>query len=68
MKQEELLVDIYTRLFKELQYLGALDESELHELIRFMRGLRPDIEENMTYCKTIQEAYRQVIRFEHMFR
>ena len=33
-----------------------------------MRGLKPDIEEKMMFCQTVQEAYREAIRVEHVLR
>ena len=45
-----------------------LGEDEMHDLAHHVKGLRPDILENMNYCKTSQEAYLKAIRVEHMLR
>ena len=66
LKQEGLAVDGYSRQFQELQYLCVLEEGKIHDLICYIRGLRPDIIENMNYCQSIQEAYRVAICVEHM--
>ena len=52
----------------DFKCLWALYESELHDLICFMRGINPDIRENMNYYKTIQEAYKEAILVEHLLK
>ena len=68
MKQENLTVDEYSRHFRELQDICELEEDEIHDLVRYIQGLRPDILENMSFCKTSQEAYLEAFRIEHMLR
>ena len=68
LKQENLTVDEYTRQFRELQDICELEEDEIHDLVRYIRGLRPNILENMNFCKTSQEAYLEAFRVEHMLR
>lgn len=45
----------YTNQFQELHYLCALEESEKHDLVRYIRGLRSDIWDNMNFYQNIQE-------------
>ena len=66
LKQEDLIVDEYTCQFRDLQYLCELEEDEIHDLVRYIRGLRLDILEKMNHCKTSQDAYIEVFRAEHM--
>ena len=66
LKQEHLTVDEYTRQFRELQNIYELEEDEIHDLARYVQGLRSDILENMNYCKSSQEAYLEAIRVERI--
>ena len=68
LKQENLTVDEYTHQFQELHEICKLVEDERHDLARYVQGLRPEILENMTYCKTSQEVYFEAIRVERMHR
>ena len=43
LKQENLTVDEYTRQFRELQDICELEEDEIHDLVLYIRGLRPNI-------------------------
>ena len=52
VKQEELTVDAYTCQFQELHNIYKLEEDEIHDLGRYVQGLRLDIFEKMNYCKT----------------
>ena len=45
-----------------------MNESESHDVTRFMSVLNPDIEEKMKFFQTIQEAYKEAISVEHMLR
>ena len=68
LTREYLMVDEYTWQFQELHEICELEENERHDLARYVHGLRPDILENMTYCKTSQKAYLEAIRVEHMLK
>ena len=68
LKQEGLPVDEYTRQFQELHEICELKEDEIHDLARYVQGLRPDILKNMNYYKTSQEASLEAIRAEYMLR
>lgn len=45
----------YTNQFQELHYLCALEESKKHDLVRYIRGLRSDIWDNVNFYQNIQE-------------
>ena len=68
LRQREWSVDEYTCRFQELQNLCALNESDSHDVTRFMRGLNLDIEEKIKFCQIVQEAYKEAISVEHMLR
>ena len=51
----------------ELQDLCALEDDEIHNLVCYIRCLRP-ILENMNCCNTSQEAYIEAFRVEHMLK
>jgi len=57
LKQEELSVLEYSDQFSRLQDACGMEDDEEHDFISFVRGLRPDIVERMTDCKTIHEAF-----------
>lgn len=56
LNQEDFILQ-----FQELQYLYALEESEIHDLDCYIRGLRLYLLENRNFCKTIQEVYIEAI-------
>lgn len=56
LKQEDFILQ-----FQELQYLYALEESKVHDLDCYIRGLRLYLLENRNFCKTIQEVYIEAI-------
>ena len=45
-----------------------LEEDETCDLARYVQGLRPNILENMNYCKTNQEAYLEALCVERLLR
>ena len=45
-----------------------MEDDEEHDLISFVRGLRPNIVERMSDCKTIHEGYWEAIRVERMLK
>ena len=61
-------VDEYSDQFLKLQQVCELEQNELHDLNRFIRGWRPNILQNMNYCKTIHDAYWEAIRVERMLK
>ena len=66
--QGKFTVAEYTDRIQALHNLCALDESPTHDLAQSIRGLRPDILENMNHSNTIQEAYSEAIHAEHTLR
>ena len=68
LKQEELSVLEYSNEFSRLQDACGMEDDEEHDFISFVRGLRPDIVERMTDCKTIHEAFWEAIRVERMLK
>ena len=68
MKQGELSVLEYSEEFSRLQDACGMEDAEGHDFISFVRGLRPDIVERMTDCKTIHEAFWEAIRVERMLK
>ena len=61
-------MDEYIRQFRELQGICNLKEGTTHDLSRYVKGLRPDIVENMNHCNNGQEAYLKAFRVERMLR
>ena len=55
-------------VFALLQDKCGLEDDEEHELISFIRGLRPEIVEKMNDTKNIHEAYWEAIRVERMLK
>ena len=53
LKQEELSVLEYSDQFSRLQDACGMEDDEEHDFISFVRGLRPNIGERMSDCKTI---------------
>ena len=45
-----------------------LEQTEPHDLNSFLRGLRPNILQDMNDCKNIHEPYWEAIRVEHMLK
>ena len=68
LKQEELSVLEYSDEFSRLQDACGMEDDEEHDFISFVRGLRPDIVERMTDCKTIHEAFWEAIRVERILK
>ena len=63
-----MTVDEYTSQFRELQDIYELEEDEIHDLVRYIRDLRPDSLDNMNFCKTSQVAYLEAFHVESMLR
>ena len=59
LKQGDLIVDEYSDQFSRLQQVCELEQSELHDLNRFIRGLRPNKLHNMNYCEASHDAIRK---------
>ena len=55
-------------MFSWLQDKCGLEDDEEHDLISFIRGLRPEIVEKMNDTKNIHEAYWEAIRVERMLK
>ena len=55
-------------MFAWLQEKCGLEDDEEHNLISFIRGLRPEIVEKMNDTKNIHEAYWEAIRVERMLK
>ena len=68
LKQGELSVLQYSNQFSRLKDACGMEDDEEHDLISFVRGLRPNIVERMSDCKTIHEAYWEAIRMERMLK
>ena len=56
------------RQFQELQDICKLKEGTTHDLPHYVKGLRPDIMENMNHCNNNNEAYLEAFRVERMLR
>lgn len=53
---KQMTVNEYTDQFQEPCYLCALEESEAHDLTRYIRGhIRLDTRDNMNSAKTLKE-------------
>ena len=68
LKQAEFFVLEYSDQFSRLQDSCGLEYDEKHNLISFLRGLRPDIVERMNDCKTIHEACWEAKPVERMLK
>lgn len=47
LKQENLTVDKYDQF--QINYLHALKESQVNDLASYIRGLRPDMQEDINF-------------------
>jgi len=68
LKQEESSVLEYYDEFSRLQDACGMKDDEEHDFISFIRGLRPDIVERMTDCKTIHKTFWEAIRVERILK
>ena len=67
-KQGKLSVLDFGDMFAWLQDKCGLEDDEEYDLINFVRGLRPEIVEQMNDSKNIHEAYWEAIRVERMLK
>ena len=65
LRQEGMTIDEYFEQFSWSQKACRLEDKQ-HYLLRFLRGMRPSILENMEDCKTKYEECEEAISVGHM--
>ena len=68
LKQEDLSILDYGDMLSWLKDKCGLEDDEEYDFISFVRGLRSDIVERMSNCKTIHEAFWDAIRVERILK